>query len=131
MLRRLLMQVQRLEHVGLSRSAAEELTVTVTELIVLNKAKMEEAFVTTGMLDKVGSYWVYACWRRWGHALMLGACVVIEPYCLRLHDAVTAHPVIKAIGVLRDAWCWQIFWTTYSLRPGDAACLAWHHDPKH
>ena len=72
------MQVQRLEHVGLSRSAAEELTVTVTELIVLNKAKMEEAFVTTGMLDKVGSYWVHACWKMWVQGVkdcwgMLGA----------------------------------------------------------
>jgi len=45
--------VKRFEGVGLSRRAAEELTDHITELIVLNKVKMEEAFVNRKDLEKV------------------------------------------------------------------------------
>jgi hypothetical protein len=46
-------QAHRFEAAGLERKQAEELAMHITELIVVNKAKMEDTFVGKAVHEKV------------------------------------------------------------------------------
>ena len=46
-------QMRRFEKIGMSRQQSEALTEHLTEVLVLNKEKISEAFVTRGALEKV------------------------------------------------------------------------------
>ncbi len=47
------MQMRRFEKIGMSRQQSEALTEHLTEVLVLNKEKITESFVSKGALDRV------------------------------------------------------------------------------
>lgn len=53
-------QARHFETSGLQRQTAEQLAEYITELIITNKARMEESFVNKNVLDKVRGRWAAA-----------------------------------------------------------------------
>jgi len=50
-------QARDFEQAGLPRTSAERLAEQITELIVINRVKMEETFVTNAYMEKVRPVW--------------------------------------------------------------------------